>query len=993
MPITDLRGRTTPAREDEASRLTRAAARTPFDLAAGPLVRTRLLRLADDEHILVLTIHHIVSDGWSTDILLRELAACYGGFLSNTSVGLGELPVQYADFAAWQRDWLTGDVYESNRAYWADRLAPPLPTLELPGVRRPTTGASDEAATLDASIDASLLRRLRKLSRSEGVTLYTTLLAALNVLLLRYSGQDDIVVGTYVSGRMRSEIEPLIGFFVNTLVLRTDLSGDPSFREALRRTRDVVLGGQDHADFPFEKLVEELQPERSLTGSPFFPLDFNFQAYPLQAEPVDRSSSSRIFPPSSTMRTTDGLTFTAFDRKHALNLTIAYRPELFDEATIARMKSHLQVLLEGIVSNPAAQLSALPLLAPAERHYLLSDLNATDAALPDGGSFATYFEDQVRRSPDAIAAEDEQGTLTYRELDAHANRVAHELAEAGAGPGVPVALFGTRGLTLLTWIVATFKAGGVYLPLDPRQPALRHASMLRQSRASIALVADEYGAHCDAALDDIPAHARPRVILASELSNGAGDPGRLPPRAQPNDLAYMIFTSGSTGEPKGVMVSHRAMLNGLWSAIRDLDITAADVIAQTAPQGFDMSVWQFLAGLLEGARVRIVGEIVTAEPQRLFALIARERVTVADVVPSVLRAFLDDPPGRTEGASFGSLRWLVVGGEALDAGTCRTWLGRYPGTAIVNAYGPTECADVVTRQVVREAPGAEEIAVPIGRPIHNVRVYILDAHLAPVPQGVAGELCVGGACVGEGYVGDPARTDAVFVPDPFGGRAGARLYRTGDRALLGADGAIEFLWSCGPAGEDSRAPDRTGRDRSRRRASSDGQGSSRGRVDRSTRTAPGGVRRFPGWRAGHGCAGIARAPVGRTAGLHAPGRVRDASHSAENRQREGEPQGAAGARSAGRRAPRCAAHGDGTDGGRHLGRITRGRLRGCARQFLRARRPLAHRDSCHRAPAGGVGPRGASAEHLRAADGRRAGCESGAGRRIAACRLPPRDRR
>lgn len=794
MPLIDLRTLQEVAREDEASRLTRAAAKTPFDLATGPLVRTLLVRMTDERHILVLTIHHIISDEWSTDLFLRELAAFYDGFLTKAPPALAELPVQYADFAQWQREWLTGDIYESYRAYWADKLAGPLPTLELPSDGPVPAETAQEGRTRNSSIDATVLRGLRDFSRREGVTLYTTLLAALSVLLHRYTAQDDVVVGSYVAGRSRNEVDPLIGFFVNTLALRTDLSGDPTFRDALLRTRDVVLGAQAHADFPYEKLVEELRPERNLRRNPFFQVDFNLHGYRAGAESVSSGLRFESLPYLEYHATTDGLTFTAFDRKDTLDLAITYDPQLFDAQTVARLDAHFNCLLAGIVANPDMHVSTLPLSSPSERRLLLVDFNSSEVTFPGEKCFPGYFEEQVRRTPDAIAVEDDAGTLTYAELNARANSIAGKLVAAGVGPDRPVALFGERGRMLLTWILATFKAGGVYLPLDPRHPPSRHASILLQSGTAVALVADELRAQLDEAVVALPARSRPRTFTVGDLAEDAVAAGDLPPRSHPDDLAYIIFTSGSTGSPKGAMVPHRAMLNHFWSKVRWYGIAPTDVILQSAPQAFDISIWQLLAGLLAGARIRIAADVVAAEPERLFSLIEQAGVTIAEMVPSFLRAYLDEPartPRRE--VSLDHLRWLMLGAETLSPELCRRWFVRHRGTPVVNAYGPSECADDVTRHAITDGPGDNTLRVPIGRPIDNVRVYIVDQHLALSPHGVVGELCVGGACVGRGYVNDPERTAASFVADPFTAAPGARMYRTGDRARFRHDGTIEFL--------------------------------------------------------------------------------------------------------------------------------------------------------------------------------------------------------
>ena len=793
MPVVDLRELAEAVRENQARRLTTEAVKTPFDLTTGPLLRTFLLRLADEESVLVVTVHHIISDGWSLDLFLKETTAFYHAFSTGTAPALPELPVQFPDFAHWQHDWLTGDVHEAFRAYWAEKLSGSIPTLDLPADHRAPENRTYEGRTRNGTIDATVLAALRDLSRREGVTLYTTLLSALKTLLHRYAAQDDVIVGTLISGRLRGEVDALQGFFANTLVLRTDLSGDPTFRELLLRVRDVVLGAHAHADFPYEKMVEELRPERSLGRNPFFQIVFNMIGYRFGTGLSLPGLRIRDLPTLDFHATTEGLTIYAFDQKEKLDFTIVYSPQLFDAETIARFEGHFKTLLAGIVAGPDARLSELPLLSPSERERLLVEFNANATDFPSDGCYPEYFERQVARSPDAIAAEDDDGTLSYAELNTRANRVARTLIEAGVGPDTPVALFAERGRTLLTWIIATLKAGGVYLPLDPRHPAGRHASILLQSKAAVVLVADDLIERINAAIADLPAIRRPTVFRASDLAAQHGDTANPGPRARPDNVAYIIFTSGSTGTPKGAMVPHRAMLNHFWSRIRALGITPADVIAQSAPQGFDISVFQFLGALLAGARVRIASEAVAVEPARMFSLIEREGITGIVIVPSYLRAYLDERPHAEGGPMFGKLRWLVLCGEPLPPDLARQWLSLYPRSQIVNSYGPSECADDVVRHFLLEPPAKGDSHVPIGRPIHNARVYVLDSHLALAPLGVAGEICIGGASVGRGYINDPERTAASFVPDPYSETPGARMYRSGDRARFHNDGTLEFL--------------------------------------------------------------------------------------------------------------------------------------------------------------------------------------------------------
>jgi amino acid adenylation domain-containing protein len=793
IPLTDL---SMLPQEERASRARRAAeleARAPFDLANGPLLRSTLLRLDAQDHVLVLIVHHIVCDGWSLNLIFQEIAAHYRAYVANTEPAVPNLPVQYADFAAWQRRWLSGKPLEKQRAYWLEQLGGTLPTLELPTDRLPPKKRTFEGATRSVRVDSEVAQALRDLSRRQGVTLYTTLLTAFKTLLMRYSGQEDVIIGTLVAGRVRPEVESLVGFYVNTLALRTDLSGDPSFVVALERERNVVTGAQANAEFPFEKLIEELQPQRDLTRSPLFQVLINMMSFAFdKAIELPGGLSMRTLPSLDVLTVTDGLTLYAFDGQSQLDLCFVYSPELFEAQSIERMIGHFQALLASIARDPQQRLSQLSMLAPGEREQLLQ-ASAGDAEwFPIETGYQRLFEEQVRRTPEAIAAVDDESRLSYAELNARANRVAAALIDAGVGPDQAVALSAERGTTLLTWILGTFKAGGAYLPLDPRHPPARQADVLRQSRARVVIVADALVETVERALREVP-DQQIRMFRASELSAAAADERNPPVRVTPANLAYIIFTSGSTGSPKGATVPHRAMLNHFCSKVQGLALAPTDTIVQSAPMGFDISIWQMLAMLLAGGRVRFASDAVTHDPAQLFAFAQDEGATVMEIVPSVLRSYLDERPADERGqGAFGKLRWLVLGGEALTPDLCRRWFVRWPRTAMINGYGPSECADDVARHYIFEPPSEEVRTVPIGRPIHNLRVHILDRFSGLLPTGVPGELCIGGIGVGCGYLNDPQRTAAAFVPDPFG-PPGALLYRTGDRARMRGDGVLEFL--------------------------------------------------------------------------------------------------------------------------------------------------------------------------------------------------------
>jgi amino acid adenylation domain-containing protein len=798
LPLLDLSGLSASSRAVEERRVIVEAGRKHFDLATGPLVTSLLVRVGEDDHFLLLCMHHIVSDGWSVDLLCREVAAWYGSFVSGTPVGLPALPIQYADYACWQRRCLAGASLTGQREYWKRKLAGPLPALELPFDRPPSTSKSFEGAVRKFALEPSLQAALRDFSRREGVTLYTTLLTALKILLFRYSAQEDVVVGTFVAGRNRIEVERLVGFFVNTLVLRSDLGGDPTVRAALHRVRDVVLEAQANADFPFEALVAELRPERDPNRSPFFDVAFNMQSFDFDAGVA--SAGLRIAPVSTIEQfaVTDSLTVFGYDVRKQLDVLIVYNPELFDAETIDRFGAHFVRMLRAIVSGPQQRLSDLELLSAEERASIIALGRGPRTDVPADRGYGRLFEAQAARTPHAIAVIDDDRRLTYQELDAAANAVAQLLRAEGVGAGEPVGMCAGRSATLLSWMLGALKAGAAYMPLDARYPPGRHGAMLRQSRARLVLVEDELAAKLVEATRELTADARPRLLTTAEISASREERGilrergGLPTSVDPGSPAYVIFTSGSTGTPKGVMVSHQAMLNHFWAKIRMLDLRSADILAQTAPIGFDISVWQFLAVLLAGGTVRVLPDDAAQDPQRLFERIRACEVTVAQVVPSFLRTYLDVCAGRESShPALERLRTLLLVGEALSPDIARRWLERWPTIPLVNGYGPSECADEATRHVVSLPPGEREFTVPIGRPIHNVSVHVLDRSSGLLPLGVAGELCIGGAGVGLGYLNDPERTAAAFIPDPFD--PGARLYRTGDRARMRPDGTLEFL--------------------------------------------------------------------------------------------------------------------------------------------------------------------------------------------------------
>ena len=783
LPLIDLSGLPAGAREAAALSLTADEAGRPFDLACGPLLRGLLLRLAEGDHIVALTLHHIVSDGWSMGILVREVTALYAAVSEGRPSPLAELPVQYADFAVWQRSWLRGAAVESEVAYWRRQLAGLPPLLELPTDRLRPAVQSHRGASRPLRLPAGLTGRAVHLGRQEGATLFMVLLAVLQVLLARHSGQRDFAVGTLIAGRNRTEVEGLIGFFLNTLALRGDLTGAPSFHELLVQARETALAAHLHQDVPFEKLVEELTPERSLAHTPLFQVMLILQNTPAESLEIQDLRVQRMGEDKATEHF--DLTLSLVEDQGGLHGAMKYAADLFDAPAIDRLVLHYERLLAAALEEPDAVVFELALLSPAERHQLLAEWNDTAAPLPRGTVLPALLAAQAARTPDALAATCGEESLTYARLDARARQVAHRLWALGCGAESRVGVALERGLDLLVAFLGVLEAGAVYVPLDPDHPRERLAGLLADSLPA-ALITRE------GLRDRLPIPDGLPVLVPAALEGDAAA-GPAAPRELGDDLlSYVIYTSGSTGRPKGAMVAHRGMINHLQAKIADLHLGPGCRVAQTASPCFDISVWQLLASLLVGGSVHIADEPTVHDPELLLRFAARERITVLEVVPSLLSGMLD-PLVPTDTIDLSSLEWLLVTGEACPPDLADRWLALAPSTRLLNAYGPTECSDDVTHHERVLHGCGSPLSLPIGRPVANTRIRVLDPGGHPVAAGVAGELCVAGRGVGRGYLGLPARTAQVFVPDAWSGEPGARSYRTGDLARWRADGTLEFL--------------------------------------------------------------------------------------------------------------------------------------------------------------------------------------------------------
>ncbi len=776
LALVDLSDRPSAEREGAAQQFIADEARRPFDLERGPLLRSTLIRLDDREHVFLVTMHHIVSDGWSLGILHRELTELYLAFSAGHEPALAPLPVQYADFAAWQREWLQGERLEALLGYWRTQLAGAPLVVELPADRpRPRT-PTYRGAGVGMLWSPELARGLTALSQREGVTLFMTLLAAFGVLLHRYTGLDDLLIGSPIAGRNRREVEGLIGFFVNTLALRVDLRGDPTFRELLRRVRETTLGAYAHQDLPFEKLVEALQPERDRSRQPVVQVMFAFQNLPEEAAVRTHLLRSGV----DTGTAKFDLTLYITETLQGLEGWFEYSTDLFDPDTIQRLAGHFTTLVEGLVADPDSSLSRCPLLTAAERQQVVIDWNDTAAPFPADRGIDELFQAQVEQTPDRTAVVWGDERWSYRTLNARANQLAHYLQRRGLGPDVLVGLRLERSPELVVALLGILKAGGAYLPLDLAYPPARQAFMLRDGAAPVLITTSALRSEVLDYHGEVICLDRDEAAIAAESTeNPHGG-------ASGDHLAYVIYTSGSTGEPKGVAVPHRAV-NRLVVNTDYVQLGPADVVAQVSNASFDAATFEIWGALLNGARLVILDKEVVLSARELRAAIERHGIGTMFLTTALFNQLVAEEP-----AVFAGLEQLLVGGEALDPVWIRAALQAGPPRRLLNAYGPTETTTFAATYHVEHVP-TDATTIPIGRPIANTRLYVLDRHLTPCPIGVPGELYIGGPGVARGYLHRPALTAEKFVPDPFGVERNGCLYRTGDRVRLLHDGNIEFL--------------------------------------------------------------------------------------------------------------------------------------------------------------------------------------------------------
>ncbi|MFF4156093.1 amino acid adenylation domain-containing protein [Streptomyces sp. NPDC001678] len=768
----------------------------PFDLRTEPPLRATLFALGDRAHVLLLVVHHIASDGWSMGPLGRDLSRAYAARLDGTAPGWEPLPVQYADYAAWQLETTgseetPGSLMAQQVDHWRSALAGLPEELTLPTDRpRPAAGANRGGVEL-FTVDAALHAALGGLAAERRASLFMVVQAALSALLYRLGAGSDVPIGAPVAGRADEALDDLVGFFVNSLVLRADVSGDPSFAELLERVRQTDLAAYAHQDVPFERLVEVLNPPRVPGRNPLFQVELGVQ---------ENVAEELGFPGLTATVLPVGAAAVPFDLSFELNARtdasgpagvsgrLDYSTELFDPSTARALVERLLGILRQVAADPSLPVSRLDVLGDAERELLLTEFNRSDRET-DLGDLVAHVQRIAAERPRAAALGDGRDELDYAALAGRASALSRRLTAAGGGPGTVVAVCAARSVAVPVALLGILGAGAAYLPLDPSGPVARNADMLARSGARVVL-AD--AAHAERAGELAAAAGVGTVLVLGEECDPLDS--LAAPVGEPDDLAYVLFTSGTTGRPKGAMVHRRGMVNHLLAKVEDLDLTEADSVLQNAPLSFDISVWQMLAAFVTGGRTRIAGDDLAADPDLLFGMVAAERLTGVEVVPSLLRTALDGWDVTGDAPELPHLRWLMVTGEALAPDLCARWFARFPGIPLVNAYGPTECSDDVTHAWLtpENAPGSGQ-RVPIGRVIRNTRLYVLDEALRPVPLGAVGELYVGGTGVGYGYLGDPAKTADAFLPDPFSGVPGARLYRTGDQARYRPDGQLEFL--------------------------------------------------------------------------------------------------------------------------------------------------------------------------------------------------------
>ncbi len=774
---TDLSGLPDGERDEAVLLEIRRASECPFNLDRNDALRINLLHLNPTEAVMIAVLNHINSDGWSMGVFVKELMTLYEAFSLGKPSPLPPLEIQYLDFSEWQREWLSGSVLQEQLDYWKRTLSGKLPVPELPSdaprpARRSFAGANEWV-----HFPPELSLKLKELSRERGATLFMTLMAAFQLLLHRYTGQEDILVGTPVAGRGRPQTENLIGFFVNTLVLRTEVTDDLRFSDLLARVREIALEAQANTDVPFEMLVEALQPERSLSHTPIFQTMFVLQNAPLPEFTMAGLRVTRL-DVEETQAKFD-LMLTLREEPKGLTGSLQYSTELFTRERMQRLVGHYTQLLNGIVANPDARISQLPLLTDDERQQLLFEWNDTAVSLTRGNYLHTFFEEQAARTPSGVALVFGEEQMSYAQLNARANQLAHHLRRLGVGPDTPVAICMERSFEMVVGLFGILKAGAAYVPLDPTHPRQRLAFTLNDTQAPVLLTQASLQAQ-------LPPHAAQVICLDTEweaISRESEDNPAV--NVSADNLAYVIYTSGSTGQPKGVLITHRAIVNHMLWMQQYLPLKETDRVLQKTPATFDASVWEFFLPLMCGAQLVLARPGGHQDSAYLVEAVIQHEITVLQLVPTMLRAMLTEK----DISRCRTLTRVFCGGEALSYDLQQRFYELLKGV-LCNLYGPTEAA---IDALYWECDEVDERVVPIGHPIANMQAYLLDAQLQPVPVGVAAELYLGGEGLGRGYFNRADLTAERFLPNPFSNVPGARLYRTGDVCRHRLNGAIEYL--------------------------------------------------------------------------------------------------------------------------------------------------------------------------------------------------------
>ncbi|HEY0097571.1 MAG TPA: amino acid adenylation domain-containing protein, partial [Pyrinomonadaceae bacterium] len=789
LPLVDLSELDEASREARAEQLISEEERRPFDLMNGRMLRVGLVKMHEQEHLLLLTMHHVVSDGWSMSILIREVSTLYDAYSKGNSSSLPELPIQYADYALWQRAQLSGDALDGPLAYWKQQLAGASQVLELRTDRARSASPTSSSNTIGFVLPPGVTEAVKELSRSERTTLFMTFMAAFKVLLYRYTGQSDISVGTPYANRNLEEVQGLIGIFINVLVMRTDMSGNPGFRELLARVKKVAVDAYANQDVPFEKLVEVLKPDRNLSQTPLFQVMFAFHNWDQESLKLNELNERSIRRESAATTKYD-LSLEMMEHEGSIRGMLQYKSELFDESTITRMVEHFQRLVENAVFKPEQPISTLRMMSPQEQQLLLEQWDNTKGHDQTTKCLDELFEEQVARTPEATAVVLGEEQINYRQLNERANQLARRLREQGVRPEVIVGILLERSVEMIVAIFGVLKAGGAYLPLDRNLPVERVAWMMEDAGVEVLLTQESLK-------DWLPQRGRElRYVLVEQIHNseGAQVEERVESGVTGDNLAYVIYTSGSTGIPKGVCISHIAAANHFLVALEEYRIDSTDVVLVFASFNFDASVEEIFTGLLTGAALVLRGDPWGRED--FFQCVADSGLTIVNFPPAYWTQIVPAPGSETAALLAARLKLITIGGDQMPPQTARLWQqSGLQDLRLLNGYGPTET--VVTATLFDVPPLTEEDAassqVPIGRPLAHRAIYILDQQGAPVPVGVTGELHLGGSLLARGYLNRPDLTAEKFIPDPFIGEAGARMYRTGDKATYLEDGQLRFL--------------------------------------------------------------------------------------------------------------------------------------------------------------------------------------------------------